>query len=56
MIEGFGGAVVDEIPVYLPCRCRSMGWFANLNFDIYPFTFVNGGTITFTAAVAAGGS
>ena len=30
--------------------------FANLNFDIYPFTFASGGTITFTAAIPAGGS
>jgi hypothetical protein len=30
--------------------------FANLNTDVYPFTFANGGSITFTAAVAAGGT
>ena len=27
-----------------------------MNTNIYPFTFANGGTITFTGAVAAGGS
>jgi hypothetical protein len=58
MIEGFGGAVFDEAASSFTFPSGSEVWagFANLNVDIYPFTFANGGTITFTAAVAAGGS
>ena len=58
MIEGFGGAVFDEAASSYTFPAGSEVWagFANLNVDIYPFTFANGGTITFTAAVAAGGS
>ena len=58
MIEGFGGAVFDEAASSFTFPAGSEVWagFANLNVDIYPFTFANGGTITFTAALAAGGS
>ena len=56
MIEGFGGAVFEKLFLYLPSRSEVWAGFANLNEDIYPFTFANGGTITFTAAVPAGGS
>ena len=58
MIEGFGGAVFDEAASSYTFPAGSEVWagFANLNVDIYPFTFANGGSITFTAAVAAGGA
>ena len=58
MIGGFGGAVYDEAASSYTFPAGSEVWagFANLNVDIYPFTFANGGSITFTAAVAAGGS
>jgi len=58
MIEGFGGAVFDEAASSFTFPAGSEVWagFANLNVDIYPFTFANGGSITFTAAVAAGGA
>ena len=58
MIEGFGGAVFDEASssYIFPTGSEVWAGFANLNVDVYPFTFANGGSITFTAAVAAGGS
>jgi uncharacterized membrane protein YgcG len=56
MIEGFGGALVDGDTFTFPAGAEAWAGFANLNFDVYPFTFANGGTITFTAAVPAGGS
>ena len=58
MIEGFGGALVDlESDTFtFPSGAEVWAGFANLNIDIYPFTFANGGSITFTAAVAEGGS
>ena len=58
MIEGFGGAEFNEVTSIfsLPAGAEAWGGFANLNEDIYPFTLANGGTITFTAAIPAGGS
>ena len=56
MIEGFGGALVENDTFIFPAGAQVWAGFANLNTDIYPFTFANGGTITFTAAVAPGGS
>ena len=58
MIEGFGGAVFDEdTSTYtFPTGTEDWAGFANMNFDIYPMSFAEGGTITFTAAIPAGGS
>jgi hypothetical protein len=58
MIEGYGGALFDaDTSTYtFPAGSEVWAGFANLNVDIYPFTFANGGTITFTAAVPAGGA
>jgi hypothetical protein len=56
MIEGFGGALVDGTTFTYPAGAEVWAGFANLNVDIYPFTFDNGGSITFTAAVPAGGA
>jgi beta-glucanase (GH16 family) len=58
MIEGFGGAVFDEdTSTYTyPSGTEDWAGFANMNFDIYPMSFAEGGTITFTAAIPAGGS
>ena len=52
----FGGAVVEDSVYNYPAGSEVWGGFANLDVDVYPFTFANGGSITFTAAVAAGGS
>ena len=58
MIEGFGGAVFDEdTSTYtFPSGTEDWAGFANMNIDIYPMSFAEGGTITFTAAIPAGGS
>ena len=55
MIEGFGGALVDGTTFTYPTGAEVWAGFANLNEDIYPFSFANGGSITFTAAVPNGG-
>ena len=46
MIEGFGGALVDGTTFTYPAGAEVWAGFANLNEDIYPFSFANGGTIT----------
>jgi len=58
MIEGFGGALFDEnTSIYsFPTGSEVWAGFANMNFDVYPFSFADGGSITFTAAIPAGGS
>ena len=59
MIEGFGGAIYNaDASSYTFPSSGSESWagFANMNFDVYPFTFASEGTITFTAAIPAGGS
>jgi endoglucanase Acf2 len=57
IIEAFGGSVIVEDNTFrFPNGAESWAGFANMNTDIYPFTFANGGSITFTAAVPNGGS
>jgi len=58
MIEGFDGALFEEeTSTYtIPTSAESWAGFANMNFDVYPFSFADGGTITFNAAIPAGGS
>ncbi|MDG1818431.1 MAG: hypothetical protein P8H31_01220, partial [Porticoccaceae bacterium] len=56
MIESFGGHLVDGNTFTYPSGAEVWGGFANMNVDIYPFTFANGGSISFTAAVPAGGT
>ena len=58
MIEGFGGGVFDEdTSTYsFPSDAENWAGFANMNADVYPFSFANGGMVTFTAALPAGGS
>ncbi|MDA0796874.1 MAG: hypothetical protein O3C55_10595 [Proteobacteria bacterium] len=55
--EGFGGATADNDTSTFRIATGSEGWagFANLNVDLYPFSFANGGTITFTGSVPSGG-
>ena len=48
MIEGFGGALIEGDTFTFPSGAETWAGFANLNTDIYPFTFAAGGTITFT--------
>ena len=46
----FGGAVVDGNNYTFPAGAEVWGGFANENADLYPFSFPNGGSITFTAS------
>ena len=56
MIEGFGGAIYADDTYTVPTGAQAWAGFANLNADVYPFTFANGGSITFTAAIPAAGA
>lgn len=58
MTEGFGDAVFEETTstYTFPTGAEDWAGFANMNRDIYPLSFANGGMVTFTAALAAGGS
>ena len=46
---------VDGDSYTFPTGAEGWAGFANTNAELYPFSFANGGSITFTAAVAAGG-
>ena len=55
--DGFGGALAnnDTSTFSVPASAEAWAGFANLNADIYPFSFAEGGTISFTGAVPSGG-
>ena len=48
----FGGAVIDGNTYTHPAGAEAWAGFANENADLYPFSFPNGGTVTFTASAA----
>ena len=52
----FGGMSVEGDTYTFPASALDYGGFANTNASLYPFSFPNGGTITFTAALPSGGS
>ena len=54
--EAFGGATIDGTTYTFPTGAEGWAGFANMNTDLYPISMPNGGTVTFTAAVPAGGS
>jgi hypothetical protein len=47
-----GSTVVDNVYTF-PAAADSWAGFANENADIYPLSFADGGTITFTASAAS---
>ena len=47
-----GSTVVDDVYTF-PAAADSWAGFANENADIYPLSFADGGTITFTASAAS---
>ena len=55
MTASFGGAALTESVYSFPSGSELWAGFANLNTDVYPFTFANPGSITFTAAIPADG-
>ena len=48
----FGGAVVDGNTYTFPTGAETWAGFANEDTTLYPFSFPDGGTITFTGATA----
>jgi beta-glucanase (GH16 family) len=50
----FGGAVVNGDTYTFPSGAETWAGIANDNADIYPLSFPNGGTVTFTGAAPAG--
>jgi len=54
--EGFGGALANNDTGTFSVPTGSEGWagFANDNAAIYPFSFAEGGTITFKGSVPSG--
>ncbi len=54
--EGFGGAVYTPQSFTFPTEAEGWAGFANMNTGLYPFTFENGGTITFDAPATSVGS
>ena len=52
----FGGATADNVTSTYSVATGSETWagFANENASLYPFSFANGGTITFTGSVPSG--
>ena len=51
-LGAFGGTNVTGNTYTFPTGAQSWAGFANLDTDIYPFRFADGGTITFTGATA----
>lgn len=49
----FGGAVVNNGTFSFPAAAETWAGFANQNTGLYPFSFENGGEITFTASAVA---
>ena len=54
--EAFGGTIHDAGIFTFPSGAADWAGFANLKMDIFPFTFANGGLISFTGSVPNGGS
>ena len=54
--EAFGGASYEGETFTFPSGAEAWAGFANMNLDLYPFTFTNGGTLSFTGAVPSGDS
>ena len=52
----FGGSIRDGDTYTFPTGAEGFAGFANLNADVYPFTFPSGGKVTFTAAIPSGGA
>jgi hypothetical protein len=50
-IESFGDTIFDGDIFTFPSNAKSWGGFANMDLDLYPFSFVNGGSIEFTGSV-----
>jgi hypothetical protein len=54
--EAFGGASYEGETFTFPSGAEAWAGFANMNTDLYPITFPDGGSLSFTGAVPSGGS
>ncbi len=54
--EGFGDVVYTPQSFEHPSGAQAWGGFANMNTDLYPLTFENGGNISFDAPASADGA
>ncbi len=54
--EAFGGATYEGETFTFPSGAEAWAGFANMNTDLYPITFPDGGSLSFTGAVPSGGS
>jgi endoglucanase Acf2 len=53
-IEAFGGASIQGDEFTFPSSAESWAGIANMDLSLYPFTFANGGAISFTGSVPSG--
>jgi len=56
MMVPFGGATLEGATYAWPTGSEAWAGFSNDNASLYPMSFPNGGTITFDAALPAGGT
>ena len=54
--EAFGGASYEGETFTFPSGAEAWAGFANMNTNLYPITFPDGGSLSFTGAVPSGGS
>ena len=54
--EAFGGATYEGETFTFPSGAEAWAGFANMNTNLYPITFPDGGSLSFTGAVPSGGS
>jgi endoglucanase Acf2 len=54
--EAFGGATYEGETFTFPSAAEAWAGFANMNTDLYPITFPDGGSLSFTGSVPSGGS
>jgi endoglucanase Acf2 len=54
--EAFGGTTSEGEVFTFPTGAASWAGFANMKMDMYPFTFVDGGSVNFSGSVPSGGS
>ncbi|MDA7826482.1 glycosyl hydrolase, partial [Porticoccaceae bacterium] len=56
--EAFGGTTISNNGSLFnfPSSAESWAGFANMNTDLYPLSFTDGGSVSFTGAVPAGGT
>ncbi|MCS5595095.1 MAG: carbohydrate-binding protein, partial [Porticoccaceae bacterium] len=54
MTEAFGGAIYEGETFTFPSNAEDWAGVANMNTELYPFNFVDGGYLSFTGSVPSG--